>query len=335
MKYRLLGKTNLSVSAIGFGGIPIQKCTQSEANALIEKAFLRGINFIDSARGYGASEKRIGEAIKRYPNHFIIASKSPAKDYETMKADITLSLKDMQLSSIDLYQCHFIKDLDQYHKITSKGGALEALVEAKEKGFIKHIGMTAHNKDVLAHALRDNCWETVQFPYNFVETQATELFQVAFEKNVGIIVMKPLAGGAITDAPLAMRFLLNNPHLTTAIVGVDSPSQIEENTAIFTSDFTLTQRDKEKIQAFVDAHQDAFCRRCGYCGPCPEGIDIPLMFTLEGYFKRYDLSEWAKMRYQGLPIGADACVGCGLCETKCPYDLKIRNMLKTVSDTFL
>lgn len=334
MEYKLLGKTNLRVSAIGLGGIPLQKCTPDEAQIVIDTAFSSGINFIDSARGYGDSESLIGKAIKKHPDHFIIATKSPAKTEEDMKNDIHKSLEALAVDQIDLYQCHFVKSLEQYEQIISESGALKALQEAKAKGLIKHIGITAHTKEVLEHALLNDVWETIQFPYNFVETQATDLFKTAYENNVGIIVMKPLAGGAIENAKLAMKFILNNPHITTAIPGMNTQEQVLENTSIFSKDLLLSDSEKIEIETFIQSHKHNFCRRCGYCGPCPEGIDIPLMFTLEGYLTRYDLKDWAVNRYRGLEKKATHCVRCGVCEPKCPYDIAIRDRLNGVAQTF-
>lgn len=335
MIYRQLGKTDLHISTLGLGGIPIQKCNTQEAQFVLDACFEKGINFIDSARGYGDSEALIGKAIKKYPNHFILATKSPAKTYEAMKQDIKASLEALQVDQIDLYQCHFVKDIEQYQLITSENGALKALKEAKENGQIKHIGITAHNKDVLLHAINDNVWETIQFPYNFVERQGVQLFEKAYEKGIGIIVMKPLAGGAIEDAPLALKFIMNNPHITTAIPGMNSADQVLQNTSILEAPLMLSAEEQAAMQNFIEQHQQNFCRRCGYCGPCTVGIDIPLMFTLEGYLTRYDLKDWAANRYHGLDKNASDCIQCGICEPKCPYNIPIRDRLKVVEKAFV
>ncbi len=336
MPMRALGKTGINSSLLGIGGIPLQRCTPEEAVAILEACQHEGVNFIDTARGYGASEALVGEALKTLGTRaqWTIATKSVAKDAVTMEKDIQTSLSLLHVDHIDLYQCHFVKDLEQYAQITGAGGAYEALLEAKSQGKIGHIGITAHNKDVLAHAIESGLWETIQFPFNLVETQGLEVFERAHQLNIGILVMKPLAGGAIDRPNLALRFISENPHITVAIPGMDTVQQVRDNAMAMKAIDPLQEEDWALIKELQDTLGNLFCRRCGYCGPCPEGIDIPSMFTLEGYLTRYDLKEWATMRYGALAKHADDCVACGICETKCPYDLSIREMLVRVDGHF-
>lgn len=336
MPTRPLGKTGITVSLLGIGGIPLQRCTADEAAQILKTCEAEGLNLIDTARGYGASEALIGEAIERLGtrSHWTIATKSVAKDATTMAKDIETSLGLLRVDTIDLYQCHFVKDLDQFAQITGPGGAYEALLAAKSEGRIRHIGITAHNKDVLAHAIESGLWETIQFPFNLVETQGLQVFERAHQLGIGILVMKPLAGGAITEPDLALRFIADNPHVTVAIPGMDTVQQVLDNASAIKSGRNLSDADRATITAMQESLGNQFCRRCGYCGPCPEGIDIPSMFTLEGYLTRYDLKEWAVTRYNGLPKHAEDCVACGICETRCPYDLSIREMLVRVDRNF-
>ena len=204
MEYVTLGKTGLKISRLGFGGIPIQRIDAAAAMELLEAVRAAGINYIDTARGYTVSEELIGQAIDGHRDQFILATKSMSRDRESMERDIGISLKNLRTDYIDLYQVHN-PNLQQLDQVCAPGGALEALMEAKEQGKIRHLGLTAHSLEVFEKGL-DLPWvETIMFPYNLVETQGEALMAKAAEKNIAVIAMKPLAGGAIEDATLALN----------------------------------------------------------------------------------------------------------------------------------
>ncbi|SFR13924.1 aldo/keto reductase [Desulfoscipio geothermicus] len=327
MQYRLLGKTGLKVSVIGFGGIPIQRVSVGDAYAIVNRALDLGINFIDTARGYTDSEAKLGEALKARRNEVIIATKSMARTREGMATDIQKSLETMGVDYIDLYQLHNVKDKEALEQVLAPDGALAALKEARKDGVVKHIGITGHLKNFLVEALETGELETVQFPFNAVETSgAEELINLAREKNAGIIVMKPLAGGAIREAGPALRYLLEHA-VSTVIPGMDSVQQVEENAQVGRELRPLTADERKVLEEETGTLGDAFCRRCEYCQPCPQAIDIPTVFLLDGYYTRYGLQGWAMERYRGMKTKADACIECGECEEKCPYNLPIRRML--------
>lgn len=169
------------------------------------------------------------------------------------------------------------------------------------------------------------------FPYNIVETQGEELIARCREKNIGFICMKPLAGGAIEDAVTALRFVGCNPNVSVVIPGMADVAEIVQNVSAVADTAPLTQEEQEKIAGIREKLGTNFCRRCNYCAPCTVGINIPSVFLFEGYFSRYDLKQWAAERYSALPKTASDCVGCGECETRCPYQLPIRRMLKNVA----
>lgn len=335
MKTRKLGNTTMEVFPVGFGGIPIQRIDLTEVGPIVDEMILNGINFIDTARGYTVSESYLGEALsggKR--KHFFLATKSPAKDYETMKADIATSLAALKTDYIDLYQCHLVKNREEYDKIVSEDGAYRALVEARDEGKIKHIGITAHSVDLLMEVVDHMPFETLQFPYNIIERQAEILFERAKARDIGVIVMKPLAGGAIDNAQLSLKFILNNPNVSVVIPGMDHVNQVKQNSEVASMSLELTQDERDEIEVIRSSLGETFCRRCGYCLPCVQGIDIPTQFILEGYLTRYNLKEWAQIRYDSQSVKADACIDCGACEPRCPYHLPIRKMLKNVSAQF-
>lgn len=328
MEYRVLGKTGLRVSAIGFGGIPIQRVSEQEAVQIVERALDLGINFFDTARGYTDSETKLGSVLKRRREKAIIATKSMARTKEAMSADIKKSLAELGVDYIDLYQLHNVKDENALNQALAPDGALAALQEAKREGLIRHIGITGHVKDFLVKALKtSDLLETVQFPFNAVEeAESRELLDVAQKVNAGVIAMKPLAGGALKNAGPALRFILEQP-AAIAIPGMDTVEQVESNALIGDNPEPLSDLERELLSKEAIGLGTAFCRRCEYCQPCPEGVEIPMVFLLDGYFTRYNLQDWARERYDAMKVKASSCIECGQCEEKCPYELPIRKML--------
>ena len=172
------------------------------------------------------------------------------------------------------------------------------------------------------------------FPYNIVESQGEALIARAARQNIGFIAMKPMAGGNLTDGTLALRYILQNPGVTLAIPGMAEAAEVEENVRAAEELSPLAPAEQKKIENIRKELSGNFCRRCGYCAPCTVGIDIPSCFLFEGYLKRYDLAHWAKERYSGMKVKASACIGCGKCEARCPYELPIREKLKAVAAAF-
>ena len=330
MEYVTLGRTGLRVSRLGFGGIPIQRINAEESKALLDAVRAAGINYIDTARGYTVSEEYLGFALEGIRDKFVLATKSMARTKEAMAQDIDTSLRNLRTDYIDLYQVHNpgAKDLE---KVMAPGGALEALLEAKESGKIGHIGITLHAVELFRRAVELPWVETIMFPYNIVETQGEELIALCAEKNIGFICMKPLAGGAIDDASVALRFVLSHPGVSVVIPGMAEAAEVAQNAAAAADTAPLDGGEQAKIAAIRASLGTHFCRRCNYCAPCAAGINISAVFLFEGYYSRYDLKDWAKERYAQLPKTAADCIGCGLCETRCPYNLPIREMLKSAA----
>lgn len=333
MEYRILGKTGLEISRLGFGGIPIQRIDAEGTKALLHQAVEAGINYIDTARGYTVSEEYLGYALEGIRDKFILATKSMARTWEAMAADIETSLKNLRTDYIDLYQIHN-PNMDQLDQVIAQDGALGALLQAKAAGKIGHIGLTAHSKAVFERALEYDWVETIMFPYNIVENQGEELIQKCTEKNVGFICMKPLAGGAIEDAALALRYVCSNPDVTVVIPGMAEKQEMIQNLEAVQNTAPLTEEEAKALQAVRDQLGTNFCRRCNYCAPCTVGISIPNVFLFAGYLERYGLEDWARSRYATLNEKASDCVECGECETRCPYHLPIREMLKKCAQEF-
>jgi len=333
MEYTTLGKTGLTISRMGFGGIPIQKVDVPAVRRLMETLAQKGVNYIDTARGYTVSEAYLGEALEGLRDKFVLATKSMARTKEAMAQDIETSLTNLRTDYIDLYQVHN-PSLADLEKVAAPGGALEALLEAKAAGKIGHIGVTAHMASVFEKALSMDWVETVMFPYNIVETQGEALMRRCTEQNVGFIVMKPLAGGALEDAALAMRFIAKNPDVSVVIPGMYAEKELEQNLAAMDDAAPLSEEELAKIEEIRRELGTQFCRRCNYCQPCAAGIGISGIFVLEGYLRRYGLGDWAKTRYAGMAKKAGDCIGCGACESRCPYQLPIREMLARCKEEF-
>ena len=333
MEYRELGKSGLKISTLGFGGIPIQRIDAAGTKVLMEKLVDAGVNYIDTARGYTVSESFLGEALEGIRDKFVLATKSMARTAEAMAADVMTSLTNLRTDYIDLYQIHN-PTLAQLDQVCAPGGALEALFAAREAGKIGHIGVTAHSTEVFEKALELDWVETIMFPYNIVENQGEALIRKCAEKNIGFIVMKPLAGGAIEDATLALRYICANPDISVVIPGMADPKELEQNLSAVSDTSSLSPAELIKIEQIRQELGTNFCRRCNYCAPCAAGIAIPNVFLFDGYFSRYGLADWAKNRYGAMPKKASDCIGCGVCETRCPYNLPIRQMMKQVAEKF-
>lgn len=333
MEYIPFGNTGLTVSRVGFGGIPIQRIDAEGTKALFKKLVECGVNYIDTARGYTVSEEYIGYAVESLGvrDKLYLATKSMAASKEAMTKDIETSLHNLRTDHIDLYQIHN-PSMEKLDTILAEGGALEALLEAKEAGRIRHIGLTAHSVKVFERALSLDFVESIMFPYNIVETQGAELVKKCRGKGKAFVAMKPFAGGAIEDGRAAMRYLLTDPSVTVVIPGMYLESEVEENSSFDSS--PLSEDERSAIEAIRKSLTGNFCRRCNYCAPCTVGIQIPSVFLFEGYLERYGLEDWARGRYAGLPVKASACIKCGACETRCPYELPIRDMLERAAKAF-
>ena len=335
MNYVSLGNTGLKVSQVSFGGIPIQRADAANTMAVVDALEARGINFIDTARGYTVSEEYLGAALEGRREKFIIATKSMSRDAEGMTRDIGISLSNLRTDYIDLYQIHNLPEKD-FDKVFGPGGAYEALCDAKAAGKVRHIGATAHNADVLRRLVEEygDKIETLMFPYNIVETQGHDILAAARKKGIGTIAMKPMAGGNLDDWNLALRFIAAAGVIDVSIPGMGSVEEVHRNAAAADGFSPLTAEELTQCDAIRKELGSEFCRRCGYCAPCTVGIDIPSNFLMSNYRRKYGLSDWAVSRYQGLAHHAGECIGCGACESRCPYELPIRKMLARVAGEF-
>lgn len=328
MQYKQFGQTGYRVGVMGIGGIPIQRVNADVAKQVIAVAVDAGVNFLDSARGYTDSEEKLGQALRGVRDQFILATKSMARDGKTMRSDIETSLRNFQTDHIDLYQLHNVSTEADLQKAISADGAVSALQQAVKEGLVRQIGVSSHNHAVLQQAVDTGLFASIQVPINAVERQFIPVLRSAKERGMGTIAMKPLAGGSFSRPDLALRELLSEPLVDVLIPGVDSVEQIKQNADLANNYQPLSADEAAILAQEVEELGKGFCRRCEYCLPCPQGIRIPQVFILEGYVTRYNLAEWAQGRYEAMDNNATSCAECGLCESRCPYQLPIRDMLK-------
>jgi predicted aldo/keto reductase-like oxidoreductase len=328
-----LGATGLVVSELGFGGIPIQRLSHAEAVSVVRKCLDLGITFLDTANGYTTSEERIGEAIRDRRDGLVLATKTQARDADGVAKHLALSLERLGVDVIDLYQFHCVSSEEDYQKVLAPGGPLDVVRQAQASGAVRHIGLTSHSMPIAIKAVRSGHFETIMFPFNFVASEAAqELLPLAQEREVEFIAMKPLAGGALDDASLAFSYLRQFPQVLP-IPGIEQAAEIEEIVAIFEGPAEMTPDQQAAVERLRAELGTRFCRRCGYCEPCPEGVSIQTLMILDSIIRRMPAANVFSDLAQTVE-DAQECVECGECEEKCPYGLAIREMIQEHVDLF-
>ncbi len=318
-----LGKTELMVSKLGFGGIPIQRLTEDEAVAVVRRCLDLGVTYLDTANGYTTSEERIGKAVAGRRGNVIIATKSGAKTRQGVEEHLKLSLKHLGTDYIDLYQFHNIADSDTFNKILAPGGAMDSLKEAKKAGVVKHIGVTSHSMDMAKEMVRSDLFETIMFPFNFITSEAAEeLLPLAREHDVGFVVMKPLAGGMLDNATIAFKYLYQFPDIV-AIPGIEKAEEIEEIVQLLEGPIQMTAAEEQEMQRLRDELGTRFCRRCQYCQPCTVDIPITTVMVSPSFHKRMAPERFFSGNFLETMEKAANCTECGDCEARCPYNLPI------------
>jgi len=330
MQYRTLGRTGLDVSCIGMGGIPLAGMDTEQAGEVLNSALDHGINFIDTARGYKESEELIGAAISSRRDQFYIATKTRARREKAIIEELGKSLKYLKTDTIDLYQIHYVNTQDELKLVLKKGGPLEVLKKLRDQKIIKFIGITGHSSQVLLKAAQTGEFDTIQGAFSYIEKEQTvfDLIHQCSTRNIGFIVQKPLAGGYLTLAPVALKWILQYP-VSTVVPGMVSTAQVEENCAVVEGEPSLSTEEMESLDELVKKLDKDFCRRCYYCHPvCPENIRIGVILEFYGKAQLEENLELAKRWYRGYSVNATNCTECGLCLPECPYNLPIIDMLK-------
>jgi predicted aldo/keto reductase-like oxidoreductase len=328
MKQIMLGNTGMEVVRLGFGGIPIQRVTETEAIEVVKYALEKGMNFIDTSRMYTTSETRIGKALKETDRKAAIATKSFSRSADGIQKDVERSLKELQLEYIDLYQCHGISSEEEYRLITAPDGALTGLLRAKEQGLIGHVGITSHNLDLLEKVVEDGLFETVMICLSFLEPAARErVIPKAREKQIGIIAMKPFSGGVIESAEVALKWVFAFPDILV-LAGVERKDMIDQNWRVFQGDYALTAEEARTLKEISQQFETKFCRRCDYCLPCPVEIPIQFIMGVRSLVKRAGPAILKSPMFANTLEKAAGCTECGECMEKCPYNLPIPAIIK-------
>ena len=324
MKNITLGKTGITVPQNAFGALPIQRVTLGTAVHLLRSAYDGGMRFFDTARAYTDSEEKVGVAFEGMRDKVYIASKTQAKTVEKFWEDLETSLKMLKTDHLDLYQLHCVP---QCYKPGDGTGLYEALAEAKAQGKVRHIGITAHKIGVAEEIVASGLYETLQFPFSYLATDRDiALVKSCKEAGMGFIAMKGLSGGLLNNSKACMAFM--QQHDALPIWGVQRESELKEWLRFFEEDVEMT----DELQAVIDADRKEllgeFCRGCGYCMPCTVGIQINQCARMSQMVRRAPSASWLNDYWQKEMAKIDECVECGLCKTRCPYELDTPNLLR-------
>ncbi len=324
-----LARTGLTVSKLGFGSIPIQRLSEDdEAIAVITRCLDLGINFIDSANAYTTSERRIGKAIRGRRQGLVLATKSGARTADLLQEHLELSLKQFGVDTIDLYQVHNVSDSDFLAQVLDPKGLMLVLEEAKRAGKIRHIGFSSHNLDIAKEAVKSERFETVMFPFNFIVPEPVEeLLPLCREHSVDFIAMKPFEGGRLNNVAIALKYLFQFPDIAV-LAGIEQVHEIDEIMQVLEGPLQMTEEEKREMQRLKDELGTKFCRRCDYCQPCPEEIQISWVMQTPSLMNRLPRKGFVKGRMGDRLKKALNCTKCGECEEKCPYHLPIRDMIE-------
>jgi uncharacterized protein len=349
---RRLGRTNLQVSQVGFGGTWIAELGFDEAVELLRHAYDLGINYFDTAVTDGDSEEKIGAALKDVRDQCVIATKTGSRTKRESLEDFKNSLRRLKTDRLDIIQLHGIDDMKTLNKAMESDGSLQTCKEARKEGLVNFIGITGHKPQLLAKAIETGEFDTVLVPINVVTRQALEeLLPVAKAHDVGVIAMKPffvktsnlitclyrpslslldagpeskaLLGQTLNEQVSAsLRFVLSQ-EISAVIPGMRNFLEVETAAATGQNYKGLTEEETKRFN--IDLGD--YCRDCGACMPCPQNVNIPAILRFQSFSEVYGLKEWAKKLYGGLEVKADKCNNCGECTTKCPYGLPIMELL--------
>lgn len=322
MRNITLGSTGITVPQNAFGALPIQRISTEDAVRLLRKAYDGGMRFFDTARAYSDSEEKVGLAFEGMRDKVFISSKTMADTKEKFWADLDTSLRLLKTDYLDIYQLHCAA------RCYGEGDELyEAMKEAKAQGKIRHIGITAHKIGVAEDIIKSGLYETLQFPFSYLASDRDiRLVKDCEKSNMGFIAMKGLSGGLLTDSKACMAFM--SEYNALPIWGIQRESELDEWLSFFKTEISMT----DEIKSFIDNDRKEllgeFCRGCGYCMPCTVDITINQCARMSQMIRRAPSQNWLTEQWQQEMMKIENCIDCGICKTRCPYELDIPNLLK-------
>ena len=325
MRQVTLGRTGITTPQNAFGALPIQRVPMKEAVEIFHKAVEGGMTYIDTARAYSDSEEKLGNAFGGAWDGITLATKTRGTDPDAIRRDLETSLKLLKRDDIDVYQLHMVS---QCYKPEDGTGVYECLCDLKRQGLIRHIGITTHKQPVAFEIVESGLYETLQFPFSYLSSEKDmELVRKCKEAGIGFIAMKGLAGGLINRSAAAMAFLEDFDNVVP-IWGIQRMSELEE----WLSYMKQTPAMDDEMRAFIQGERDElsgdFCRGCGYCMPCPQGIEINNCARMSLMLRRAPSAAWLTQHWQDEMAKIDSCVNCGTCMSRCPYELNTPELLR-------
>ncbi len=358
MQYRPMGKTGLQVSALGLGCMRFDPAKPELAEQIVDEAIASGINYFETTRGYiqGRCQHLTALGLKGRSRGLIVSGKGAVNQDTTAQSfreEIENQMHILGVDYLEFYQVGWLT-IEKFEYVTRPNGVLDALDKARKDGIIGHIGFTGHDSpENMIKMIETGLFDSITLIYNLLNRQNAPVIKRAGELGVGVVVMCPVGGGMLAEPstqlqriasnstePLpatALRFVLSNPNVSTAVSGMNTLQQLRENVATASNFKPMDESDVARVEQILDEFASIgknFCTACGYCMPCPNGVNIPHNFRLYNYAQVYGLVEWARKQYQNSKPEkrADACTKCGECEPKCPNDIRIVKQLEDVHE---
>lgn len=325
MEMVTLGKTGIQVNKNGFGALPIQRVSTEEAVKLARKALDSGITFFDTARFYTDSEEKLGAAFEGMRDRVILATKTAAANETDFFEQLETSLHNLKTDYIDLYQFH---NPSFCPKPDDGTGLYEAMVRAKEQGKVRHIGITNHRLSVAEEAVASGLYETLQFPFCYLAGEKDiALVQSCIRAGMGFIAMKALSGGLITNSAAAYAYLAGFENVLP-IWGIQRERELDEFISYIKEPPAMTDEIRILIERERQELSGEFCRGCGYCMPCPAGIEINNCARMSLLLRRSPANLQLTEEVQEKMRKIEGCIHCGQCRAKCPYGLDTPALLQ-------